>query len=171
MFNSNTLLKSLIVGLSIFLFDLLTKFLVQKYIPVMSMGFLSYPYGGVGIFKDFFGIEFSIIHVRNWGAAWGILRDFQIYLLAVRILLIFGVLIYLIRFNQQRSWEIPLGLILAGALGNVLDYFLYGHVVDMFHFVFWGYEYPVFNVADSAICIGIFWLILLSWFEKKATVT
>ena len=49
-----------------------------------------------------------------------------------------------------------------GALCNILDYFFYGHVIDMLHFVFWGYDYPVFNVADSFICIGVFWLFFAS---------
>jgi len=171
MLNSNTFAKVIIIWLTIFLLDLFTKFEVQKNIPVLNQELLNYPYGGIGIFKDFLGVEFSIIHVRNWGAAWGILRNFQVYLLIVRIVLIFGVLIYLVRYNTQKSWDIPLSLILAGAMGNVLDYFFYGHVVDMFHLVFWGYEYPVFNVADSAICIGIFWLVLLSWLEKKVPPT
>lgn len=164
-------IKACIFALLVFLIDFLTKFLTQKYIPVFNQHLLHYPYGGVGVFKNFFGVEFSIVHVCNWGAAWGILHNFQVYLLIVRLILIAAVFIYLIKFNRQKSWEIPLSLIIAGAFGNVLDYFFYGHVVDMFHFIFWGYEYPVFNIADSAICIGIFWLFFLSWIERKAVVT
>ena len=48
-------------------------------------------------------------------------------------------------------------LILAGAISNVIDTFVYGHVVDMIHFTFWGYDYAVFNLADSAVCLGVFW--------------
>jgi signal peptidase II len=125
-----------------------------------------YPYGGIGIFKNLWGIEFSINHMTNKGAAWGLFGHYQLPLLIFRMGLIGGLGVYLFCFNRRFSWQIPLMLILAGAIGNVLDYFLYGHVVDMLHFVLWGYDFPVFNLADSAITIGISSLFLLSCFEK-----
>jgi signal peptidase II len=51
-------------------------------------------------------------------------------------------------------------MILAGAVGNVFDCIVYGHVIDMFCFIFWGYIYPVFNIADAAIFCGILMLLL-----------
>jgi signal peptidase II len=48
-----------------------------------------------------------------------------------------------------------LSLVLTGALGNILDYFLYGHVVDLFRFSFRGYSFPVFNCADVWIFLGV----------------
>ena len=109
-----------------------------------------------GIFRNFFGIEFSVIHATNTGAAWGMFRNFQIPLLILRMILVIGLLVYLMFWNSQKSWRIPLTLITVGAIGNIIDAFLYGHVIDMFNFVLWGYDYPVFNVADSAIFIGVF---------------
>lgn len=126
-----------------------------------------YPYGGIGIFENFFGIEFSISHQINRGAAWGTFSEFQIYLLYLRIALILGLLVYTVGFNKKAFWNVPLALIIAGATGNVLDYFIYGYVVDMLHFVLWGYDFPVFNIADSSIFIGISWLLLLT--GKEAT--
>lgn len=134
----------------------------------MRSNWVWYPYGGIGVFKNFLGIEFSISHQINYGAAWGILADYQIYLLYLRILLIVGMLLYIVFFNKHSSWEIPLVLIMTGAAGNVIDYFVYGHVVDMFHFVLWGYNYPVFNVADAAIFLGIAWLLILSLCGNEA---
>jgi signal peptidase II len=58
-------------------------------------------------------------------------------------------------------------LIATGAIGNILDYFIYGHVVDVFYFVFWGYSFPVFNVADSIIFCGIVVLFLQSFLERR----
>ncbi|MBU6446833.1 MAG: signal peptidase II, partial [Verrucomicrobia bacterium] len=55
----------------------------------------------------------------------------------------------------------PIWLVVTGAIGNVLDYCLYGHVIDFIHFTFWGYSFPIFNVADSCITIGILTLLLL----------
>ena len=60
----------------------------------------------------------------------------------------------------------PLVLLITGALGNIKDYFLYGHVIDMSHFTFREVDFPVFNVADSAVTVAIFWLIWLSFKEK-----
>lgn len=153
------------VGLIILLLDLVSKFFVQAYLPHYTWWF---PYSGIGVFKNFLGIEFSIVHATNTGAAWGILADWQHELLYLRIGLVSALLIYSLFFNTRKSWGFPLAFIIAGALGNVIDFFLYGHVIDMIHFILWGYDYPVFNIADSAIFIGITWLFLLSWLEKPA---
>jgi signal peptidase II len=161
---------SLIVGLIVLILDILTKYWVHASIPLINYFHYSYPYGGIPISKNFGGIEFSIVHTINSGAAWGMLSEFQFYLLLFRIALIVGIGIFLFFFNQHPLLSIPLSLIAAGAIGNVLDFFIYGHVIDMFHFVFWGYDYPVFNIADSAICIGIFGIALLNLAQKQAKI-
>jgi len=149
--------------------DLVSKFLTQEFLPLTNWYTLWYPYGGIGVFKNFFGIEFSLIHATNKGAAWGMLSNFQEYLLVFRIVLICGLLIYALFINKHKLWEVPLALIIAGALGNVIDFFLYGHVVDMLHFVLWGYDFPVFNIADVAIFCGISSLFIISWLENKGS--
>jgi signal peptidase II len=68
-------------------------------------------------------------------------------------------------FSRRQSTSIAMALISVGALGNGLDYFWYGHVVDMVKLVFWDYHYPVFNVADAAICMGE----LIIFFSGMAT--
>ena len=156
------------IAILVLLLDISSKYWVHSHLPLMTNQYLVYPYGGIGVFKNFIGIEFSISHLTNRGAAWGTLGEYQGYLLVLRILLILGLIGYLLWFNIHKSRELPLCLIIAGASGNVLDYFLYGHVVDMLHFVLWGYDFPVFNVADSAVTIGIFWLMLISpWQESN----
>lgn len=143
---------------SILLLDQLTKWLTDRFIPMMSQSPASYPYGGIGIFKNVLGVEFSVSHLTNYGAAWGVMADFQVYLLALRIVLIAGLTYYVLFLNRNAGWVIPLTMVLAGAIGNVIDYFTYGHVVDMLHFIFWGYDYPVFNLADSAVFLGVAWI-------------
>ncbi len=149
------------------LLDIVSKYLTQAYLPKRSLWDVWYPYGGIPVFKNFLGIEFSIVHATNTGAAWGIGGDHQNLLLILRIALIVAILGFLVFFNKKTSNIWPLWLIVTGALGNVIDYFVYGHVVDMFHFILWGYDYPVFNVADSMICIGILWLLGLSLWGKE----
>ncbi|MEC7838693.1 MAG: signal peptidase II [Chlamydiota bacterium] len=149
-------------GVFIFLMDFITKLLVSRNLPLMGSDDLWYPYGGIPVFSNFLGIEFSLVHAINRGAAWGIFADYQGLLMIFRIILIGVVINYAIFFNKNRSYDYPFMLIICGALGNILDYFLYGHVVDMFNFVLWGYDYPVFNIADTAICVGIIWLVFFS---------
>lgn len=158
---------SFIIGITLFIFDAVSKYLTQKHLSMISFSNSTYPYGGIGIFPNFFGIEFSIIHLTNKGAAWGIFSNFQIPLLILRCVMITGLFGYLFFYNKNKSWEVPLTLIAVGALGNVADYFIYGHVVDMLHFVLWGYSFPAFNVADSAITIGVSWMIINSFFCHK----
>ena len=123
----------------------------------------------INIFSDFFGIRFSITYEINTGAAWGFLSDFPNALVIVRLLLIVALIFYLFFVNHRSSWNIPLALIITGAIGNVIDYFYYGYVVDMIQFRFWGYDYPVFNIADSAIFIGAVWILCSSFMEKSET--
>lgn len=152
-------------GMLVILLDQLTKGLVYFYLPVMDSTLYWYPYGGIGVFKNLGGIEFSINHMTNTGAAWGVLGNYQLSLIILRIGLIVGLSIYLFYYNHHYFWQLPLILIIAGAWGNVLDFFIYGHVIDMLHLVFWGYDFPIFNLADSAISIGIASLFFLSCFE------
>jgi signal peptidase II len=159
---ANKRLIPIYVGIIALILDITSKHLTHAYLPLIQYNWTSYPYGGIGVFKDFLGIEFSISHQINRGAAWGAFSEFQIYLLYLRIALVVGLLTYAAGFNKKTSWNIPLAMIIAGATGNVLDYFVYGHVVDMLHFVLWRYDFPVFNIADSSIFIGICWLLLIS---------
>jgi signal peptidase II len=146
---------------------MVTKWAVQAYLPHMRDVLPFYPYGGIGILADFFGIEISINHATNTGAVWGVFAGYQYVLLVVRLMLIVALLGYLVLGKQTRASLAPLSLIVVGAIGNVFDIFFYGHVVDMFHFRFWGWDYAIFNLADAFISIGIGWLALLWLVEKR----
>lgn len=156
----------LILAALVLVFDQLSKYWTQAHLPMMSQSIPWYPYGGIGVFKDFFGIEFSITHATNKGAAWGAFSDYSFFLLILRLVLIAALFFYYQRATT--AFRYALALIIAGAIGNVIDVFVYGHVVDMFHFVLWGYNYPVFNVADSAIFCGVFLYLALSWKQNYA---
>lgn len=162
------MLSRFVYGLAscaLFAIDRGFKEYIQAYVRLASSP--TYPYGGIGIFHNWCGgIDFSINHVTNTGAAWGIFSGVDKVLLVLRIILILGLGIYLFFFNKQREKELPFVLILTGAIGNVVDYFTYGHVVDMFHFSFWGHSFAVFNVADATIFCGVVFLMLLPLWEK-----
>jgi signal peptidase II len=137
----------------------------------MSWFYPFYPYGGIGVFKDFLGMSLSINHVENIGAAWGAFSAYSGVLFYLRILIIASLIYYLIhsKFSFKRS--IPFSLIIIGAIGNILDSIFYGHVIDMIHFKFGAYSYPLFNVADATITIGVIWFLISSFFCKDKSST
>ncbi len=154
-------------GIILFI-DAYVKYIIWRDFPLMDSVYPLYPYGGIGVFQNLWGIEFSICHTTNTGAAWGMFGDHQWPLLVLRIGLITGLLYYYFKKIDVKAYILPLAMIIAGAVGNVLDTFLYGHVIDMFHFRFWGYQYPLFNIADSAICVGVLTLAFFTLFPGKA---
>jgi signal peptidase II len=153
-------------GVVLLLLDFLSKAYVYHILPYhhscTHRNYLDIP-----VFFDFVGIDFFISLALNKGAAWGLLADFQIPLLIVRIAVIFGLIFYLFFINRKIPLDIPLMLIIAGATGNVVDFFLYGYVIDFLHFNLWGYHFPIFNFADSCITIGVGWLFLYALLARK----
>jgi signal peptidase II len=110
---------------------------------------------------------FHITHVRNPGAAFGILATspepvrifFFIGVTLVAIALIFS--FYRKLAPGDRFSALSLGLILGGAVGNLIDRLRHGEVVDFLHFRLWGgYSWPDFNLADSFIVVGVILLVI-----------
>jgi signal peptidase II len=157
----------LFVGIVLLALDLFSKYWVSYELPHSYYTTPFYPYGGIGIFQNVLGIDFCINRVTNFGGAWGIFSSYPIVLLIVRIASFFGILTYALFLNDEKRRKVPLLLVLVGALGNIVDCLVYGSVVDMLHFTLWGYAFPVFNFADTMICLGVFSLIFQSLFYKK----
>ena len=154
------------LALIILLSDAALKAYVHYSILPTHLSSSAYPFGGIGVLHDWHGIDFAITHVVNKGAAWGVFASFHNYLLYARMLIIGGLLSYLAFVKTNGFRKLCLLLIVTGAVGNVLDTFVYGHVIDMFYFIFWGYSYPVFNLADISIFCGVVLLLLESFFCK-----
>jgi len=95
---------------------------------------------------------FRITHVHNTGAAFGMFPDGGSVFLIIAVV-VAGVILFYYRQIPEHAWlvRIALGLQLGGALGNVIDRVRLGYVVDFFNFEYW----PVFNVADSSIVLGV----------------
>jgi signal peptidase II len=134
--------------------DLLTKFLVDRYIGYADR---------ITVVEGFF----YLTHVRNPGAAFGLFAESdallrQSFFIGVSFLAIFIILSF---FRQlapgDRLSSLALGLILGGAVGNLFDRITRGEVVDFLHFRLWGgYSWPDFNLADSFIVVGVGILLL-----------
>lgn len=164
MIKSSRLTALILLIVAVIALDAGTKYWVDSSLPLMGkIDTTHYPYGGISLMERWYGIDFALVHATNKGAAYGLFARFQFPLLCLRIGLIIALSLYLVAKKRALYWDIPLALILAGAMGNVIDTFIYGHVVDMLQFIFWGYPFAVFNIADSAITIGISWLMIASF--------
>ncbi|HEY0921025.1 signal peptidase II [Rheinheimera pacifica] len=102
---------------------------------------------------------FNFTYVRNYGAAFSFLSDaggWQRWFFTIIAVVISCVLaVWLARNNKtQLKLNLALSLVLAGAIGNLIDRSIYGYVIDFFHLYYQNWHYPAFNIADSAICIG-----------------
>ncbi|CAM3732720.1 signal peptidase II [Rheinheimera salexigens] len=108
---------------------------------------------------------FNFTYVRNYGAAFSFLSDaggwqrWFFTLIAVVVSIVIAVWLAKLP-RQQVKLSLALSLVLAGAIGNLIDRSVYGYVIDFFHLFYKNWHYPAFNVADSAICIGA---VLLIW--------
>ncbi|MFC3745525.1 MULTISPECIES: signal peptidase II [Paenibacillus] len=114
------------------------------------------------------GNFFLITSHRNRGAAFGILEGQQWFFILVTIVVVAGIVWYLNKVKATRKLlPTALGLVLGGAVGNFLDRMLNGEVVDFLQFNFGSYTFPIFNVADSCIVIGVALIILDSLRDMK----
>lgn len=108
----------------------------------------------------------DITYIHNDGAAWGMLGGYTWLLLSVTIVVMLACIALLLKWGLRDKitfWSAM--LILSGGVGNMIDrIFRGGNVIDFLHFEFWP-TFPVFNVADCAICVGA-GLIILSLFKS-----
>ena len=111
---------------------------------------------------------FSISSHRNRGAAWGILQDSRLFFLIVTVIFIAILTYYL--FKQKNTLSSfdkgTFALIYGGAIGNFIDRLTRHEVVDFLDFRIFGYDFPIFNLADCFICVGVLFL-LFKIIKKK----
>ena len=144
-----------VLGLVIFGLDQLTKYWINARLPLGSYG----PAASLEIFPGFF----YLVHVGNTGAAWSMFagRSTGLALLALGTLL--AIFIWRRPLGlRQPAGQPAFGLLCGGIVGNLVDRLVHGHVIDFIDLHFGTYVYPTFNVADSAICVGVFWYVLWS---------
>ena len=139
----------------IILIDQWTKFAVVKNMDL---------YESIPVIPD----VFSITSHRNTGAAWGILEDQFIFFYIVTFIVVAAIVYYMQKYaKQQPLLAISLGLILGGAVGNFIDRLFRKEVVDFLDVMVIRYDFPIFNIADSALTIGVILVILATIIEEK----
>ncbi len=150
------------VSLAVIIVDQITKWIIRTELPL---------YTRINVLPFF-----DITHLRNTGAAFGILRGlseslrFPLFAI-VLIIALLAIFIFLRKVAEnERLLVVSLGLILGGAIGNSIDRFRFGYVTDFLGFHWFGnlqYQWPPFNVADSSITIGVILILFDTFFLKK----
>ncbi|MBW7650207.1 signal peptidase II [Anoxybacillus sp. ST4] len=139
----------------VILLDQWTKWLVVRY---MELG------ESIPIIEN---VLYMTSH-RNRGAAWGMLQGQFWLFYIVTVVVVVGIVIYIQRLQPtQRLFGVALGLMLGGALGNFIDRVFRKEVVDFIHAYIFSYSFPIFNVADAALTIGVALMFIYTWIEEK----
>ena len=109
---------------------------------------------------------FSLTYIRNTGAAWSLLEGKMWFFTIITVIAVIAVLYFLIKNLHESKWfTIGLSLVLAGALGNFIDRVRLGYVVDMFQTDF--INFPIFNVADMSLVIGVACIFIYIILDEK----
>ncbi len=153
------LLISLLVVLAL---DQYTKYSVEKEMPL---------YYRIEVISGFF----NLTHVRNTGGAFGVFGGRHgglgtLFFVGISVIAVGAILYFIRKINdEEKNLALSFSLVLAGAIGNLIDRLRYGEVIDFLEFHVSSYYWPAFNIADTAICIGIGLMAfeLLIWDRKK----
>lgn len=124
---------------AVLILDQITKYWISKNLPL---------YGTVTV-NPFF----QIVHVQNTGSAFGMFKSLgNGFFIAIALCAIAAIAVFLVRQKEDR---LPLSLVMGGAAGNLADRMTHGYVVDFLDFFLGTHHWPAFNVADSALTVGI----------------
>ncbi len=139
--------KHVLIGIATILIDQITKIAAAS----------SLSSGSITIIPGFFRFTYA----ENSGAAWSMLEGkmWFFYIITV-IALIAMVMFYRNQADSDELVKVSLVLMMAGTIGNFIDRLCFQHVRDFLDFTIFGYDFPIFNVADMALCIGVFLIIV-----------
>ena len=138
----------ILLGLAV---DQLSKWLVVQSLPL-------------GASHEILGSLLKLHYVQNTGAAWSLFRDSTFMLAIFSVLLLALLAVWFWLTSPEHFWQrLALSMVMSGALGNMVDRFRQGYVVDFLELPHW----PVFNVADMLLCCGVAALALLILLEEK----
>lgn len=143
------------IAVFIIIMDQWTKYLVVKNMDL---------YESIPVIPDLF---FITSH-RNSGAAWGILENQFIFFYIVTFIVVAGIIYYMQKYAKNFPLlAISLGLLLGGAIGNFIDRLIRKEVVDFLDVMIIRYDFPIFNIADSALTVGVVLVIIATIIEEK----
>lgn len=139
---------SLIVAIVILIIDQLTKKIITA---TMNIG------DSYEVIPHFLNITSH----RNNGAAWGILSGKMGFFYIITLIILAVLIIFYIKETKYNAFmQVAISLLFAGALGNFIDRLFNGEVVDFIDINIFGYDFPIFNIADSSLTIGVIFVII-----------
>ncbi|HEC2157753.1 signal peptidase II [Staphylococcus delphini] len=140
---------SLFIALTILIGDQLTKFIIRTQ---MTIG-------------ESFAVLPKFLYItshRNNGAAWGILSGKMTFFYIITVIILVALIVFYIKEAKNHMlMQIAISLLFSGALGNFIDRVSSGEVVDFIDTVIFGYDFPIFNIADASLTIGVILLIIV----------
>ena len=149
------MIRYYILAIIVILVDQWTKWIVDKKMEV---------YESIPIIENFF---YFTSH-RNKGAAWGILQGHMTFFYIITVVVIVGIIYYMQKHaKDNRLLAISLSLLLGGAIGNFIDRLVRKEVVDFLDFIIINYDFPIFNVADSALTIGVILILIVTFLDER----
>ena len=144
-----------IVIIIFLIIDIISKLIVSRVCTLNN---------SVSVINNFF----SITYTHNYGGAWSLFSDSTILITVISIIVIIGIIIYLSKKKINNKIEsLGYAFLLGGAIGNLIDRIIYGYVIDFLDFNIFGYNFPIFNIADMGIVIGIFLIIIIEIRRNK----
>jgi signal peptidase II len=132
------------ISIIVLIIDQILKLLVQTFET------------NVSIIKNLFAISYY----QNTGAAWSILEGEQLLLIIISLVMIVIVYSMMFSFEENKLTNIAFGILFGGIIGNLIDRVLFGYVRDFIAITIFGYHFPIFNIADIGIVLGVFLLII-----------
>ena len=137
-----------IISLVFIIIDFIVKIIINNNMNV---------YDSISIIPSFF----SITYVRNIGAAFSIMENSRILFIIIGFIALILIYKYLIMNKVLNKYlMISYSMLMGGIIGNMIDRIIYGYVIDYLSFNLFGYNFPIFNLADTFIVISIIMLLL-----------
>lgn len=148
-------IKHGLIFLSILVIDQLTKWFIQS---SMSLG------ESFDVVTGFF----RITYLHNTGAAWSMLEGKMVFFYIISVIALIGMGLFY-KHTKKTDYLTLVGLVcmMAGTVGNLIDRVAFHYVRDFLDFIILGYDFPVFNVADMALCFGVFLIVLEVFLESN----
>lgn len=142
------MVTTIIISIILLCIDQISKLLVVNLLTKTD---------SITIIKNFF----YLTYINNDGAAFSILVGKRIFLILIAVSVIVMLIRYIKKNNIQNKLElVSISLIIGGSLGNLMDRVIRGYVIDFLDFKIFNYNFPIFNLADTFIVIGVILLLL-----------
>lgn len=140
--------KISIIAIIIVILDQISKIIIANTINLND---------SINVIPNFFKLTYT----KNFGAAWSIMQNRRLFLIIATIIAL--IFIFYLIYKEKKLTNLRTvyyGFLLGGIFGNFIDRISYGYVIDFFDFNIFGYNFPIFNISDSFIVIGVIMILI-----------